>query len=61
MVGTDVILAFPCFFTQIYLEAKVSKLLDMDQFIEPNNTTDLGLIKDATNPMSRWLNKEKHW
>lgn len=39
--------------TQIYLVSGVYKLPVIDQFEEPKNTADLGLIKDATNPKDK--------
>lgn len=32
-VGTNLILAFPCILTQIYLEIGMLELLDIDQYI----------------------------
>lgn len=46
--------AFLSLIIQICLEAEVSKLPKIDQFIDPKNTTNLRLIQDATNPMTRW-------
>lgn len=34
------------------------KLPEINQFIEPKNTMDLGLIQDAANPMIRQANQE---
>lgn len=47
------ILAFPCMLTRIYLEARIPTLPKVDHYIEPRNTFDLGLIRDAQNLMAR--------
>lgn len=53
-VCTDkVILAFPCLVTQIFFDKGMLELLHVDQYIKPKNTTDLGLIWDPINPITR--------
>lgn len=47
------VLEFPCLITQICLKVEVQKFPKIDQFIGPKNSTDLGLNRDATNPMNR--------
>lgn len=39
--------------TQIYLDAGVPELLGIDQFLRPKTTTDIGLIKDIANQISK--------
>ncbi|KAF3672270.1 hypothetical protein FXO37_07617 [Capsicum annuum] len=51
--STDIILAFPCLLTQIFLYTEVPELLDIDRFLRRRTTIDLGLIKDVTNPISK--------
>lgn len=51
--GEKVILASSCLLTKIFLKVGVPELPDIDQYIELKTTTDLGLIKDAVNPMTR--------
>lgn len=41
------------FGNHICLEEGVLELPEFNQFIELKNTTDLGLIRDAANPMTR--------
>lgn len=53
MRGEKVVLAFPSLLTQIFLEARVTKLPDINKYIEPKTTTDLGLIRDTMNPMTK--------
>lgn len=51
--GTNVVLAFPFILTQICLEDCVFELPNVDHFIKPKNITDLGLICDTANPISK--------
>lgn len=55
--GEKFILVFPCLITQICLEEGVPQLPEFDQLIEPKNTTNLGIIQDAANPMTRQAKK----
>lgn len=48
---TDTVLAFPYLVTQIFLEARVPELPDIDQFLWLRTKTDLRLIRDITNPI----------
>lgn len=53
-VGMEkIFLAYPWMITQIFFDTGVQELLGIDQFDEPKNCMDLGLIKDAANPMAR--------
>lgn len=45
------LLAYPYLITQLCLVAGVQELSNIDKMIEATNTSDLGLIRDATNPM----------
>lgn len=51
--GEKVLLAYPCLITQICLAAGVMELSFIDEMIEAIHTTDLSLIRDAGNPLSR--------
>lgn len=53
MGGENLFLAFSCIITQIFLAVRVQELPVIDQFIEQKNTTDLGLIREVKNPMTR--------
>lgn len=51
--GEKLLLAYPCLITQLCLAIGVQELLDINKMIESTNTTDLGLIRDTTNLLSR--------
>lgn len=44
---------FPCFLTQIFLEASILGLPDVDQFIVVHHNNNLGMIRDSMNFVSR--------
>lgn len=39
--------------TKVFLDARVKQVLEVDQFMRPCSTTDLGLISDVANPISK--------
>lgn len=49
--NTDKLLDFPYMLTQIYLEKGVPEIPDIDRFLRSRTTTNLGLIRDITNPI----------
>lgn len=53
MVETDTVLAFPYLLMQICIVVKVLETPDVDDFIQLRNTTDLGLIHDIANTISK--------
>lgn len=44
---------FLCLLTWIYLDVAAQEIPDVDQFIQPLTRTDLGLIRDYANPISK--------
>lgn len=52
-IGTDTVLTFPCLLMQMCINAGVSEIYEVYQFIHPRNTTDLGFIHDAITPISK--------
>lgn len=50
---TNLVMAFPCLLTQIFLEAGVPELLDINRFFRLRITNNLGLVRDITNPISK--------
>lgn len=51
--GEKSFLAYSCMITQIYLAEGVQFLLGINEILEAMNTTNLGLIRDTTNPLAR--------
>lgn len=51
------LLAYLCLFTQLCLGTGVQGIPGVDDIIKPTNTTDLVLIRNATNPLA---NQEWH-
>lgn len=52
-MSTHTIMVYSCLWTQIFLDAGVPTLLDIDQFISPYTTIDLGLVRDDADRMSK--------
>lgn len=50
---TDTVLAFHYLLTRIYLPMRVPEIPDIDKFIQMRNTTNLGLIYNVANPISK--------
>lgn len=49
VVGSEkLLLAYSCMIIQLYLDLVVREFLSIDKMLEATNTTDLGLIRDAT-------------
>lgn len=51
------LMAYQYMVTHICLATGVKELLGIDQFIEPKNNMNLGLIKNAYNPLTRQAKK----
>lgn len=51
--GEKLLLVYSCLIMQLCLAGRVQKLSGIDEMIEAINTTNLGFIIDATNPLSR--------
>lgn len=49
------LLAYPCMLTQIFLAVGVMELPGIEKMIEAQSTFDIGLIRDATNHLSKTI------
>lgn len=56
VMSTNKVMAFPCLMTHICLDAGVQEYLNVDQFIRPGSTINLGLIRDIDYPISKVAN-----
>lgn len=55
--GEKPLLVYPCMIMQLYLKVRVWELSSINEMLEDTNIIDLGLIRNATNPLARHVRK----
>ncbi|KAF3614120.1 hypothetical protein FXO38_35844 [Capsicum annuum] len=52
-MNTTIFMAFPCMFTHICLDMGVAEVPGIDMLLRLKTKTNLGLIRDVSNPISK--------